>query len=105
LALSSYTISSSLVSQCWSSLQELSTHNRVKMLWVPGHNDIRGNEMADEMARRDSGHCQPQSSAEDEKLARRGTLSSMDCIYKLPTIQIIDSSAEPSYDQISFESD
>ena len=55
LALSSYTISSSLVSECWHSLQGLSTHNRVKLFWVPGHCDINGNEKADELARTGSG--------------------------------------------------
>jgi hypothetical protein len=35
LALSSYTISSSLVSQCWHSLHEHSTSNIVRLYWVP----------------------------------------------------------------------
>jgi ribonuclease HI len=49
LALSSYTIFSSLVSH---SLQELSDCNRVKLFWVSGHCDINGNEKADELWRR-----------------------------------------------------
>jgi RNase H len=51
MALSSYKISSSIVMQCWSSLQALSTSNRVRMSWVPGHCDIAGNEMADKLVR------------------------------------------------------
>jgi hypothetical protein len=45
LALSSYTISSELLS-----LQDLSNNNRVKLFWVPGHCDIKGNEEADRLA-------------------------------------------------------
>jgi ribonuclease HI len=62
LALSSYTISSSIVSQCWLSLQELSSDNRVRLYWVPGHCDINGNEKADELARQGSGSnfCGPE---------------------------------------------
>jgi ribonuclease HI len=37
--------------ECWNSLQALSTSNRVRLSWVPGHCDIAGNEMADKMAR------------------------------------------------------
>jgi hypothetical protein len=40
LTLSSYTISSSLVSQSWHFSQKLSTINRVKLQWVPGHCDM-----------------------------------------------------------------
>jgi ribonuclease HI len=54
LAVSSYMISSSLVSQCWHSLQELSSTNRVYLVWVPGHSDIEGNEKADKLARKGS---------------------------------------------------
>jgi hypothetical protein len=37
MALSSYKISSSIVMQCWTSLQALSTLNRVGLSWIPGH--------------------------------------------------------------------
>jgi hypothetical protein len=50
LALSSYTISFKLLHQCWLSLQDLSNNNRVRLLWVPGHCDIKGNEEADRLA-------------------------------------------------------
>jgi hypothetical protein len=43
LALSPYTISSSLVAQCWHSVHELSTNDRVKLQWGPGYCDIEGN--------------------------------------------------------------
>jgi ribonuclease HI len=51
LALSSYTISSKLLHQCWLLLQDLSNNNRVRLFWVPGHCDIKGNEEADRLAR------------------------------------------------------
>jgi ribonuclease HI len=54
LALSSYTISSDLLYQCWLSLQDLSNNkslNRAKLFWVPCHCDIKGNEEADRLAR------------------------------------------------------
>jgi hypothetical protein len=50
LALSSHTVSSKLEFQCRNSLQGLFIHNRVQLLWVPGHCgncDIIGNEEAD----------------------------------------------------------
>jgi RNase H len=47
----SYKISSSIVMQCWISLQTLSTLKRVCLSWVPGHCSITGNEMADKLAR------------------------------------------------------
>lgn len=49
-ALSSFKIKSKQVWNCLQSFNELSTHNKVKLLWVPGHSDILGNEMADELA-------------------------------------------------------
>jgi hypothetical protein len=51
LALSSYTISSKLLHQCWLSLQDLSNNKRVKLFWVSGHCNIKGNEEADRLAR------------------------------------------------------
>jgi hypothetical protein len=47
LALSSYTVWSGLVIQCWNSLQGLFIHNRVQMFWVPDHCGIIWNEVAD----------------------------------------------------------
>jgi ribonuclease HI len=49
LALSSYTISSKLLYQCWLSLQDLSNYNRVRLFWVPGQCDIKGNKEADRL--------------------------------------------------------
>jgi hypothetical protein len=40
--------------QCWTSLQVLSTLNRVSLSWVPGHCDIAGNERADKPTRKGS---------------------------------------------------
>jgi hypothetical protein len=51
LVLSSYTISSKLLHQCWSSLQDLLHNNRVRLFWMPGHCDIKGNEEANRLAR------------------------------------------------------
>jgi hypothetical protein len=50
LALSLYTVSLRVVLQCRSSLQRITTHNRVQLNWVPGHCGIIGNEEADGVA-------------------------------------------------------
>jgi hypothetical protein len=51
LALFSYSILSKLLYQCWLSLQDLSNNNMVRLCWMPGHCDIKGNEEADRLAR------------------------------------------------------
>jgi ribonuclease HI len=51
MALSSYKISSSIVMQCRTSIQVLSTLNRMCLSWVPGHCEIAGNEVAGKLAR------------------------------------------------------
>jgi hypothetical protein len=70
MALSSYTILSKLLHQCWLSLQDLSNNNRVRLFWVLGPCDIKGNEEADRLTRMGSEyhsrslvfHCQLQLS-------------------------------------------
>jgi hypothetical protein len=51
LAVKSYGVYSRVVLQCVDSLQELSLSNRVRLVWVPGHCGIHGNEEADVLAR------------------------------------------------------
>lgn len=53
-ALSSCKVSSKIVNRCRESLKVLSEHNEVTLIWVPGHSDVRGNEMADKLARQGS---------------------------------------------------
>jgi hypothetical protein len=62
LALSSYTISSKLLNQCWLSLQDISHNYRMRLFWVPVHCDIKGNEEAERVARvgSDSYFCGPE---------------------------------------------
>jgi hypothetical protein len=62
LTFSSHTVSSRLVLQCRNSLQGLSIHNRVQLLWVPGHGHcgIIGNEEADSLAGVGSSFCGPE---------------------------------------------
>ena len=51
-ALQSPKITSSLVADTVAKLQELSVFNRVRLLWMPGHFGVEGNEMADALAKR-----------------------------------------------------
>jgi hypothetical protein len=51
LVVSSHTISSKLLYQCWLSLQDISNYNRMRLFWVLGHGDIKANEEADRLAR------------------------------------------------------
>jgi hypothetical protein len=38
------------------SLTQLARHNRIQLIWVPGHEGIVGNETADQLARTGSEH-------------------------------------------------
>ena len=42
---------SSLVAETKSALSKLSTFNSARLLWVPRHNNVPGNEIADELAK------------------------------------------------------
>jgi ribonuclease HI len=50
-ALNNFQINSKLVWDCHQSLMRLAEHNRVQLIWVPGHMGIDRNEMADQLAR------------------------------------------------------
>jgi ribonuclease HI len=49
-ALNNFQINSKLVWDCHQSLMTLAEHNRVQLIWVPGHMRIDGNEKADQLA-------------------------------------------------------
>jgi hypothetical protein len=53
-----YQITSKLVWECHKNLTQLArySYNRVQLIWVPEHEDIVGNEMADQLARTGSEH-------------------------------------------------
>ena len=53
-SLMSCKIDSALVLECKRKLEKLASANSVTLIWVPGHSDIFGNEMADELAREGS---------------------------------------------------
>lgn len=50
-ALEASKVSSRLVNQCRVMLTKLAVQNSVKLIWVPGHMGLEGNEKADELAR------------------------------------------------------
>jgi ribonuclease HI len=49
-------ITSELVWDCHQSLTQLTKHNRVQLIWVPGHEAIVGNETAGQLVRTGSEH-------------------------------------------------
>jgi len=53
-ALQTARTTSPLVQQCQKSLNFISTHHAVELYWVLGHAGVRGNEIADKLARDDS---------------------------------------------------
>jgi hypothetical protein len=57
LTLKSYAMSSRVVLQCRDLLQALALSNRVRLVWVPRHCDINGNEEADPFARAGSSYA------------------------------------------------
>lgn len=50
-ALNGHCFTSKLMTECLDSLRCLSNSNKVNLIWVPGHNNVVGNEKADELAR------------------------------------------------------
>jgi len=50
-ALSAEKVSSRLVVECKTILETLSLKNNIRLIWVPGHYDVPGNEEADRLAR------------------------------------------------------
>jgi ribonuclease HI len=52
--LDNFKISSKLVWDCYQSLTKQVEHNRVKIIWMPRHRMIEGNEINDHLARRSS---------------------------------------------------
>ena len=54
LALCRYNFNSCIVWECYSLLYQLAKGNCVTLYWVPGHSDIHGNEVADELSRNGS---------------------------------------------------
>jgi ribonuclease HI len=55
-ALDKHQINSKLVWDCYQTLMELSNHNSVQLVWVPGHEGVAGNEVADQLAKIGSEH-------------------------------------------------
>ena len=51
MALNGTTTTSLLVWKCFEALNNLATENRVTLLWIPGHSDIKGNEISDRLAK------------------------------------------------------
>jgi ribonuclease HI len=50
-ALNNFQINSKLAWDCYQSWVKLAEHNRIQLVWVPGHMEIDAKEMADQVAR------------------------------------------------------
>jgi ribonuclease HI len=55
-AVDSFHINFKLVWECHQSLVKLAEHDRIQLVWVPGHMGMNGNEVADQLARQGSSH-------------------------------------------------
>ncbi|VEN58452.1 unnamed protein product [Callosobruchus maculatus] len=55
-ALNAWKITSGLVLECRRALDDISAKHKVSLMWVPGHAGVKGNEMADHLARMGSGN-------------------------------------------------
>jgi ribonuclease HI len=55
-ALDSFQINCKLVWDCHQSLVKVAEHNRIQLVWVPGHMGIDGNEITDQLARQGFSH-------------------------------------------------
>ncbi|KAI5651394.1 RNase H domain-containing protein [Phthorimaea operculella] len=53
-ALNSHTMTSGLIYECHQRLTEVCKHNHLTLQWIKGHSGSRGNDAADELARRGS---------------------------------------------------
>jgi len=50
-ALDSYTTNSKTICECRKPFNEMATHLRINLIWVPGHHNFEGNCIAVELAR------------------------------------------------------